>query len=61
MFLEKEKDPTSKQFDDDEWVRSLTKAQKITADVTKDSASCQSEKGPVHSNGRILAEAPRAQ
>ena len=30
MFLKKEKDPTSKQFDDDEWIRSLTEAQEIT-------------------------------
>ena len=27
MFLKKEKDPTSKQLDDDEWIRSLTEAQ----------------------------------
>ena len=33
MFLKKEKDPTSKQFDDDEWIRSLTEAQEVTADV----------------------------
>ena len=31
------KDPTSKQFDDDEWVRSLTEAQEISADVPEDS------------------------
>ena len=37
MFLKKEKDPTSKQFDDDEWIRSLTEAQEITADVPEDS------------------------
>ena len=24
MFFKREKDPTSKQFDDDEWIRSLT-------------------------------------
>ena len=36
-FLEKEKDPSSKQFDDDEWIRSLTNAQEVTADVAEDS------------------------
>ena len=34
MFLN---DPTSKQFDDYEWIRSLTEAQEITADVPEDS------------------------
>ena len=33
---EKGKDPTSKQFDGDEWIRSLTEAQEITADVPGD-------------------------
>ena len=38
MFLKKkEKDPTTKQFDDDEWIRSLTEAQEISADVPEDS------------------------
>ena len=37
MFSKKEKEPTSKQFDDDEWIRSLTEAQAITADVPEDS------------------------
>ena len=37
MFLKKAKDPTSKQFDDDEWIRSLMEAQEITADVPEDS------------------------
>ena len=36
MFLKKEKDPNSKQFDD-EWIRSVTEAQEITADVPEDS------------------------
>ena len=36
VFLKKEKDPTSKQFDDDEWIRSLTEAQEVTADVAED-------------------------
>ena len=37
MFLKEVKDPTSKQFDDDEWIRSLTEAQEITADVPEGS------------------------
>ena len=34
-FLKKEKDPTSKQCDDDEWIRSLTEAQEVTTDVPR--------------------------
>ena len=30
MFLKKEKDSASKQFDDDEWIRSLTEAQEVS-------------------------------
>ena len=37
MFLKKEKDPTLKQFHGDEWIRSLTEASEITADVPEDS------------------------
>ena len=33
MFLKKEKDPTTKHFDDDEWIRSLMEAQVATADI----------------------------
>ena len=36
MFLKTEKDSTSKQFDDDEWIRSLTEAEEITVDVPED-------------------------
>ena len=39
MFLKKEKGPTSKQFDDDEWIRSLTDAQEVTTDVPEDSVT----------------------
>ena len=35
MFLKKEKDPTTKQFDDDEWIRSLTETQEVTADIER--------------------------
>ena len=37
-FLKKEKDPTSKQFDD-EWIPSLTEAQEVTTDVLEDSVT----------------------
>ena len=36
MFLNKEWDPTSKQCDVDEWIRSLTEAQEVTADVPEE-------------------------
>ena len=40
MFLKTDQYPTTKLFDDDEWIRSLTEAQKITADVSEDSVKC---------------------
>ena len=36
MFLKKEKDPTTKLFDDDDWIRSLAEAQETTADISED-------------------------
>ena len=39
MFLKKEKDPATKLFDGDEWIRSLTEAQEITADIPEESVS----------------------
>ena len=39
MFLKKEKEPTSKQFDDDEWIRSLTEALEVTTDIPEDSVT----------------------
>ena len=39
MFLKKEKDPTTKQFDDDEWIRSLTEAQEVTTDIPEESVT----------------------
>ena len=39
MFLKKEKDLTSKQFDDDKWIRSLTEAQEVTSDVPDESVT----------------------
>ena len=38
-FLTKEKDPTSKQFGDVEWIRSLAEAQEATTDVPEDSVT----------------------
>ena len=43
MFLKKEKDPTSKQFDDDEWVRSPTEAQEVTTDIPEDSVTFEQQ------------------
>ena len=39
MFLKKEKDPTTKLFDDDEWIRSLTEVQETVADVLEESVT----------------------
>ena len=43
MSLKKEKDPTAKQFDDDEWIRSLQEAQEVTTDVPEDSVTCDQQ------------------
>ena len=42
-FLKKEKDPTSKQFDDDEWIRSLTEAPEVTTDIPEDSVTYEQQ------------------
>ena len=39
VFLKKEKVPTSKLFDDEEWIRSLAEAQEVTTDVPEDSVT----------------------
>ena len=39
MFVKKEKDPTSKQFDDDEWIHSLAEAPEVTTDTAEDSVT----------------------
>ena len=57
--LEERRGPTTKQFDDDEWIASLTEAQETTADVPEDTCMTSKrrpEKSSTHSNGRILAE-----
>ena len=61
MFLKKEKDPTSKQFDDDWWIRSPTEAQEVSTDVPEDSITCDQEeadprKSSAHSEGSVPAE-----
>ena len=38
-FLKMEKDSTSNQFDDDQWIRSLAEAQEATTDVPEDSVT----------------------
>ena len=43
MFLMIEKDHTSKQFDDDQWIRSLAEAQEIRSDVPEDSVMCDQQ------------------
>ena len=43
MFLKKEKDPTSKQFDDDEWIWSLAEAQQVTTDIPENSVTCDQQ------------------
>ena len=39
MFLKKEKDPTTKLFDEDEWIRSLTEAQETNADTLEENVT----------------------
>ena len=36
MLLQKEKESTNKLFDDDEWIRSLTETQAVTADIPEE-------------------------
>ena len=43
VFLKKEKDPRSKQFDDDEWIRTLTEAQEVTTDIPEDRVTCEQQ------------------
>ena len=38
-MLLKEKEPVSKQFDDEEWMRSLTAANEVTTDVPQESVA----------------------
>ena len=42
--LKQEKDLISKQFDDDEWIRSLTEAQEVTSDVQKTASRTSSKR-----------------
>ena len=71
MFLKKEKDPTSQQFDDDEWFRfadgSARSHRRRPERLRLVRPACgPPEQSSAHSSGRILAEvcpaaAPRAQ
>ena len=61
MFMKKENDPTSKQFDDNEWIRSLAEAQEVTSDIPEDSVAYDQQDvdpkkvRPIQM-GRVLAE-----
>ena len=49
------------QFDDDEWIRSLTDAQEVTSDIPEDSVTYDQrdfdlKESSAHSNGGVLAE-----
>ena len=51
------RDPTSKQFYDDEWIRSLAEAQDVTTDIPEDSVTYDRHpKSSAHSDGRVLAK-----
>ena len=39
MFWKKEEDPTTKLFDDEEWIRSLTEAQEISAHILEENVT----------------------
>ena len=61
FFLKKEKTPTTKIFDDDEWIRSLTEAEETTTDIpderiTHDQSEVDPEKGPTHPDGGVSAK-----
>ena len=45
VFLKKEKDSTTKKFDDNEWIRSVTEAQAVAADI--------SEEGITHNQSEV--------
>ena len=60
MLLKKGKDPTTKIFDDDEWIRALTEAQEIAADIPEDrlandQSKADTHKGPPYPDGRVSA------
>ena len=57
----KKEDATSKSLDSDEWIRSQTEAQEISADVSEDSVMYDQQaidlkKGPALSIGSFFAE-----
>ena len=61
MFLKREKDPTTKLFDDNDLIRPLTETQEITADIpeesgTHDQQAVDPQTSPSHSDERILSE-----
>ena len=58
MFLKKQKDPTTKRFDDDERIRSLAEAQEIIPEecITQDQSEVDPPKKPTHSDGGVSAK-----
>ena len=54
--MKKDKDPTTTLFDDDEWIRSLTEAQEITADILEERVTYDQEGiDPKFVSRRLLA------
>ena len=61
MILKKGKDPITQKFEDDEWIRSLTEAQEIAADIpvdrlAHDQREADPEKGLHHPDGKVSAK-----
>ena len=48
IFFENEKEPTTKLFDDDDWIRSLTEAAAITAGVPEGQVTYANANGTAH-------------
>ena len=46
IFLKKEREPTTKLFDDGEWVRSLTEAEASTGDIPEGQVTCDQSADP---------------
>ena len=61
MFPKKEKDSTTKIFDDDGWIRSLTEARAVTAEIleeriTNGQSEVDPKKNPTHPDGEVPAK-----
>ena len=51
MLLKTGKEPTTKMFDDDEWIRSLTEAETITADIPEGHVTHTNPSDAAHDQG----------